>query len=287
MNRHTNANIEVQYLDLVKEILNEGFLKPNRTGVSAYTVLPHLLEHDCSLGFPILTTKGVPFRLIATELEGFIKGITDKRWFEERNCMIWSDWANPQKVPYGNDEETKQKMREEPDLGCIYGYEWRNFNSEGFDQLKMVVDTLKKDPYNRRMLCSAWNPCQMNQMALPACHVLWQVTYLENKLNLIWYQRSCDLMLGVPFNIASYGLLLHLLAKECGYEVGFLSGVLSDVHIYETHVDGANIQIQRQPHPCPTLKISDDFTDIFNWTADQCSLENYEHDEKIEFPIAV
>ena len=168
-----SPNIEAQYLELVQRILNEGFLKPNRTGTPAYTIAHTMLQHDFEQGFPLLTTKKMPFKIIAVELEGFLKGITDKRWFQERGCHIWDEWCNPQKVPYANDEATKSMMLAEPDLGPIYGAQWQDFNSAGFDQVNNIINTIKTDPNSRRMVCSAWNPQQMNQMALPplSCNV--------------------------------------------------------------------------------------------------------------------
>jgi thymidylate synthase len=279
--------IEKQYLDLVSTILSKGKWKQNRTGVKTLTVVHAMLSHDMSQGYPLLTTKKMPFIVMAVELEGFIKGIKDKRWFQERNCHIWDDWCNPKKVSYGTDHDTMVKMAQEPDLGPIYGVQWRNFNEENCaDQLKMIVDTLKTDKYSRRMVCSAWNPLQLDEMALPPCHILWHVTALEDSLNLCWFQRSCDLMLGIPFNIASYALLLELLAKESGLKPGILTGFLSDVHIYENHIEGAKLQIQRIPKPLPRLKFKK-FSSIFDWTAQDCEIEGYEYYDKIQFDIVV
>jgi thymidylate synthase len=282
-----SLSIEQQYLNLVSQILEHGKWKQNRTGVRTLTIVHAMLNHDMSTGYPLLTTKKMPFRVMAVELEGFIKGVKDKRWFQQRNCHIWDEWCNPKKVPYGTDKETLAKMAAEPDLGPIYGVQWRNFNEENrADQLQMIVDTLKNDKYNRRMVCSAWNPLQLDQMALPPCHILWHVTALEDTLNLCWFQRSCDLMLGIPFNIASYALLLELLAKESGLKPGILTGFLSDVHIYENHIEGAKLQIQRIPKKIPTLKFKK-FTSIFDWTYEDCELEGYEYYDKIQFDIVV
>ncbi|MCX6781883.1 MAG: thymidylate synthase [Candidatus Magasanikbacteria bacterium] len=287
------------YLDIVKKILETGERKENRTGVDAISIAGAMFEHDMSQGFPLLTTKKMPFKIMAAELEFFIKGLTDKEWLKERKCHIWDEWANPKKVPYGHDEETKAKMAAERDLGPIYGFQWRHFNADydsydtdytgkGIDQLKQMVDKLKSNPGDRRMIVSAWNPIKIPEMALPPCHYAFQVTVINGKLNLLWNQRSVDTMLGLPFNISSYALLLHLLAKESGLKEGKLVGFLADTHIYVNHLDGAKEQITRDPstYPLPQI-ITDNFTSIFDWKAEDTRLENYQSYPKIEFPIAV
>lgn len=282
-----NKSIDNIYLNLVSNVLNNGMWKENRTGIKTLTIIHSMISHDMSQGFPLLTTKKMPFKIISVELEGFIKGIKDKRWFQERNCHIWDEWCNPEKVPYDINENTKKLMLNEQDLGPIYGVQWRDFNETGhIDQMKNIIDTIKNDKNNRRMICSSWNPLQLHQMALPPCHVLWHVTILDDKLNLCWFQRSCDLMLGIPFNIASYGLLLELLSKETGYKSGILTGFLSDIHIYENHIENAKLQIQRKPKESPKLKFKK-FTNIFDWTHEDCEITNYNSHEKIQFDIVV
>lgn len=287
------------YLDIVKKILHEGLLVETRTGVRAYTIAGAMFEHDMSLGFPLLTTKKVPFRLIASELEFFLKGITDKQWLIDRNNHIWDEWASPKKVPYAHDEETKKRMIEERELGPIYGFQWRHFNAQyesfnsnyegkGVDQIKRLVHKLKTNPRDRRMIVSAWNPSMLEEMALPPCHYGFQVTVVGDKLNLLWNQRSVDTMLGLPFNIASYALLLHLLAKEAGLKEGKLVGFLADVHIYENHTEGAKEQLGREVNlfPLPSIK-TDNFASIFAWNYEDSKIENYQSHPKIEFQIAV
>src|SRR3989338_751832 len=247
------------YLDIVKKILEEGIEKTDRTGTGTISIPGIIFEHDMAMGFPLLTTKKMPFKIIATELEFFIKGLTDKKWLIDRNCHIWDEWANPEKAPYGHDEVSKKRMLEERDLGPVYGFQWRHFGApyynydsdytgQGVDQLKYVVDTLKTNPADRRLIVSAWNPTAKNQMALPPCHYSFQITVIGNKLNLLWNQRSGDVMLGLPFNIASYATLLHLFAKETKIEAGRLVGFLGDVHIYANHVAGAKEQLARDPN---------------------------------------
>jgi thymidylate synthase len=252
-----------------------------------------------SKGFPLLTTKKVPLRLIASELEFFINGITDKKWLQDRNNHIWDEWAKPQKAPYGHDAESKKKMLEERDLGPIYGFQWRHFNApyvsydtdytgQGIDQIKKIVETLKTNPRDRRMIVSAWNPLQFNEMGLPPCHYAFQVTVIDGTLNLLWNQRSVDTMLGLPFNIASYALLLHLLAKETGLKEGKLVGFLADVHIFENHVEGAKEQLTRDPEKFPLATIeTESWKSIFDWHTEDTKVSNYQSYDRISFEIAI
>jgi len=261
-------------------------MKGNRTGVDTLAVAGAMFQHDMSEGFPLLTSRKLPFKSTRVELEFFIKGLTDKSWLQQRGCGYWDEWCNPQKVAYAHDENTKAKMMAEKDLGKIYGYQWRNYNSQGIDQLKRIVDTLKTNPSDRRMICSAWNPAQLGEMALPPCHYSWQVTVIDGTLHLAWNQRSVDFCCGLPANISSYALLLHLLAKESGFKEGTLTGFLMDLHIYEFHFDNLKEQLQRTPPPSPTIQ-TPDFTSIFEWSYDQTKLEGYNALDKLSFEIAV
>lgn len=285
------------YIEIIKKILKKGEMKHNRTGVDTLAIAGAMFEHDMKDGFPLITTKNVPFRLVASELEFFIKGITDKQWLISQNNHIWDEWCSPDKVPYGNDFETKKRMLEERELGPIYGWQWRNFGSKysaydkpcqgkGIDQLKRVVDMLKNNPNDRRMIVSAWNPVDIHRMALPPCHYGFQVTVINGKLNLLWNQRSVDSALGLPFNIASYGLLLHLLAKEAGLKEGKLIGFLGDTHIYKNHIDGLKEQIKREPFPLPKIETKN-FTSIFFWKYTDTEIINYRKHPSIKFEIAV
>jgi thymidylate synthase len=285
------------YIDIVQKILNLGFRKPNRTGIDALTIAGAMFEHDMSEGFPLLTTKKVPFRLVASELEFFIRGITDKEWLKDQNNHIWDEWCSSDAVPYANDDETKAKMMNERELGPIYGWQWRNFGAkytahdappqgQGVDQLRKLVQTLKTDADNRRMIVSAWNPIDLPRMALPPCHYAFQVTVIKDKVNLLWNQRSVDVALGLPFNIASYGCLLHLLAKEAGLGEGKLIGFLGDTHIYVNHVEGVRTQIERDPKALPQIK-TENFTSIFDWRYGDTVIEGYDPHPAIKFEIAV
>jgi len=285
------------YLDIAEKILAQGVRKQNRTGIDTLAIAGAMFEHDMADGFPLLTTKKVPFRLVASELEFFIRGITDKEWLREKNNHIWDEWCSGDAVPYGNDEATKAKMAAERELGPIYGWQWRNFGAgyvahdkppkgEGVDQLVQLVETLKKDPCSRRMLVCAWNPLDLSRMALPPCHYAFQVTVTGGKLNLLWNQRSVDVALGLPFNIASYGCLLHLLAKEAGLAEGRLIGFLADVHVYVNHIDPLRVQLAREPRPLPSIKTVN-FTSVFDWHYPDTEIEGYDPHPAIKFDIAV
>ncbi|MCP3677181.1 MAG: thymidylate synthase [Deltaproteobacteria bacterium] len=285
------------YLDIVQKILADGTLKENRTGVDTKSIAGMLFEHNMEEGFPLLTTKRVPLRLVASELEFFIKGLTDKQWLIDRNNHIWDEWCSPDKVPYGHDDATKQRMIEERELGPIYGFQWRNFGAQytahdckpaspGVDQLKNLIETLKGEPGSRRMIVTAWNPIELDRMALPPCHYGFQVTVSDGKLNLLWNQRSIDVALGLPFNIASYGLLLHLLAKEAGLGEGRLVGFLADTHIYLNHREGLTEQLKRDPYQLPVIE-TNNFTSLFDWHYEDSATCNYRHHPRISFEVAV
>lgn len=287
------------YLDIVKKVLETGELVETRQGTKAYTMAGAMFEHDMAKGFPLLTTKKMPMRLIASELEFFINGITDKQWLLDNNNHIWDEWASPVKAPYGHDELSKKRMLEERDLGPIYGFQWRHFGAKyenydtdytgkGVDQLKRLIDILKSNPRDRRMIVNAWNPMQLDEMGLPPCHYCFQVTTIDGKVNLLWNQRSVDTMLGLPFNIASYALLLHLIAKEAGLKEGKLVGFLSDVHLFENHVDGAREQLTRDPdkYPLPSIT-TENWKSIFDWKYADTKLEGYQSHDRIQFEIAI
>ena len=287
----------ITYLDIVRKVLKEGEIKDNRTATKTIAIAGAMFEHDMSEGFPLLTTKFVPFRLVSSELEFFIKGITDKNWLRERRNHIWDEWCSPNIIPYSHDEKIQKQMMEERELGPIYGWQWRNFGANyisfdkvpqkgGIDQLKKVIEILKNNPSDRRMIVMAWNPMDLQSMALPPCHYGFQVTVINGKLNLMWNQRSVDVALGLPFNIASYALLLHLIAKETGLKEGKLIGFLGDTHVYENHIEGLKEQLTRE-----TLKLcsveTNNFTSIFDWKYEDTQVINYEHHKKIKFDIAV
>jgi thymidylate synthase len=264
-----------------------------------------------SEGFPLLTTKRVAWKTMKVELEGFIKGITSKKWFQDRGCKIWNEWCSPQKIPYSTDHIVQKLMADEDDLGpCLYGASWRGFhdpmamvsdnpygpglggaeseshNGQKVDQFADMIKTLKANPQDRRMIVLAWNPLGLKHTALPACHVLFQVTTRGNKLDLTWYQRSCDVFLGIPFNLASYALLLHLIAKEVNMEEGVITGFLADVHLYENHIDQANEQLSREVYDLPNVTTGE-FTSIFDWTSEDTDIHDYKYHPAIKASVAI
>ena len=316
-----------QYLDILDNCLTNGTKSDNRTGIPTIRIpWGATFTHDMSNGFPLLTTKKMGPKTIFTELEFFIKGITDKQWLQDRNCHIWDEWGNAdswksvfenrkfkearklgaKSITAEHETEIKNKsMNECRDLGPIYGWQWRHWNGEykfnphnpmenynpgkpGIDQLKNVIETAKKDPNNRRLIVNAWNPTYEKNMALPPCHYSWQILIHNDKLNLIWNQRSCDMFLGVPFNIASYAMLLLLMAKELGYEPGVLRGNLGDVHIYENHIPQVKEQLKREPYKLPTVEIpNENWQGILNWAAQGgFKLKDYVCHEKLTGEVA-
>ena len=295
-----------QYLDILANIEANGQIKKNRTGIDTKSITGAFFEHDMGDGFPLLTTKKMGLKTIATELEFFIKGMSDKQWLKDRGCHIWDDWCNPEKVPYGNDDVTKQKMKDENDLGRIYGVQWRDWKTtvgidvidpdislykqdlvvtKHIDQLKNVIEKLKTNPFDRRMIVMAWNPAEIDQMALPPCHYSFQLLSDGEHVDLIWNQRSCDIFLGSGFNIASYGLLLEIIAKTVGMKARKLVGQWADVHIYQNHMEQVKEQLTRTPKKLPEIEIT--CNDIFSWTREDFILKNYESHPRIKAEVAV
>jgi thymidylate synthase len=259
-----------QYLDILKKIKDKGKLKPNRTGVDTISITGAMFEHDMSEGFSLLTTKKMGLKNIAAELQFFKDGLQDKSILQSWGCHIWDEWGNPQKAPYGTDEASKARMAAEMDLGRIYGVQWRKWvgmNAQNqvvvIDQLARAVETLRKDPYNRRVIVSAWNPAELDQMALPPCHYSFQLLSDGETLSLLWNQRSVDTPLGLPYNIASYGMLLHILAASVNLKPGKLIGFLADVHIYVNQMEGVEEQLSRSPKDLPVIALPETFTDVF------------------------
>jgi thymidylate synthase len=292
-----------QYHELIQTVLKEGILQGNRTATAAYRMTGSMIKFDLRKGFPISTTKKVNLQTVATELVFFVRGLSDKKWLQDRKCPIWNEWCNPEKVPYGHDEETLKKMREETDLGRVYGVQWRDWNggSEfitnpdgsftyvdhvGIDQLKHVYNTLKTNPTDRRMIVMAWNPSELHKMALPPCHFGFMFTSDGEYLDLTFFMRSVDVFLGMPFNISSYALLLELMAKTVGMKARTLVGMFVDTHIYENHMEQVKLQLSREPYELPTLKLPDD-ANIFTWEPEQWELINYQHHAFIKAPVAV
>jgi thymidylate synthase len=297
--------IQEHYLALVEKILNEGTVCHNRTGIDTKAISGAMIEHDMSDGFPLFTFRKTPFKSTAIELEFFIKGLTDKRWLEDRGCKYWSNWCSREKVPYATDEKTKEKMSRERDLGPLgYSFEWRNFGGDyrsyddfdhnGSDQLKNLVDTLKKDPESRRMIVSGWNPNSMDRSALNCCHVMFNVRILGDKLDLCYYQRSVDVCCNQT--IVTYALLLHLLTLEANkyrkennlplLKEGKLIGFWFNCHIYENHFENTRLMLERPIHKLPTIQ-TQNFKSIFDWQYNDTKLIDYSPEPSIKFEVAV
>ena len=279
-----------QYLDLLNTILTTGTIKHNRTGIDTISAPCQFIKHDMRTGFPLLTTKKVGLKTVCGELEMFIKGEHSKKFLHDRNVKIWDEWANPLKVPYGHDEETQKRMREEDDLGEIYGVNWNNWNNTGLNQLKNAVETLKTNPTDRRIIVSAWNPERLDHMALPPCHFCFQLISDGEFVDLLWNQRSLDTFLGGGFDLASYGMLLTLICHQVKMTPRFLAASFGDAHIYVNHLDQVKEQLSREPYPLPTVKIlnadSPDWT-IWDWKYTDFDLIDYQCHPAIKAPIAI
>lgn len=278
------------YLNMLQKTLDNGVVTHNRTGIDTLATSGYMFEHNMADGFPLLTSKKMGLKNICAELEMFIKGITDKRFLQERNCKIWNEWCSPKIVPYGNDPETKAKMAAEHELGPIYGSQWVAFNgdTEKGNQLKTVIDTIKTDPTSRRLVVSAWNPLQLDEMALPPCHMIYELLVYpeQGTIDLMWFQRSSDLFLGVPYDIASYAMLLTLIAKETGYTPGKLIGYFGSCHIYNNQLEQVKIQLQRPTHKLPTVEILN-WKSIWDWQYTDFELKDYVCEDKLTASVAV
>jgi thymidylate synthase len=292
-------SLDEKYLALGEDILSNGVKQDNRTGIPAYVVSGRMIKHDMSEGFPLLTTKKVAHENVFSEMEFFIRGITDKKWLQDRGNPIWNHWAWQKKVPYGNDEETKKKMFEERDLGPVYGYQWRHFGAEyqgyeanydgqGIDQLVKAIDKVKKSPGDRRILVTAWNPSQVDEMGLAPCHYTFQFIPIGKRLDMVVHMRSIDYPLGLPFNIAEYAYFLAMASKECGYQAGELTITLGNLHIYENQIEPFKKQLSRKgkEYPLPSLELSD-FVSLFDYDSRKAKIIDYKHHPFVRFPIAV
>ena len=248
-----------QYLDLLQDILDHGVDKGDRTGTGTRSVFGRQMRFDLSQGFPLLTTKKVHLKSIIYELLWFLKGDTNVRYLQENGVRIWNEWAD-----------------ENGDLGPVYGSQWRNWNGEGIDQIKNLIETLKNNPNDRRMIVTAWNPSQVPNMALPPCHMMFQFYVANNKLSCMLYQRSCDMFLGVPFNIASYALLTMMIAHVCGFELGEFVHTLGDTHIYHNHFDQVKLQLSRTPRALPKMLIKRKVESIDDFKYEDFELIDYD-----------
>ena len=261
------------YLDLMQRILDEGVAQQDRTGVGTLSVFGHQMRFDLSKGFPLLTTKKLHLRSIVIELLWFLRGDTNVRWLQDRKVSIWDEWAD-----------------EAGDLGPVYGKQWRHWEGAGgvtVDQIAHLVDQINANPASRRQIVTAWNPAEIGQMALAPCHCLFQTHVANGRLSLQLYQRSCDVFLGVPFNIASYALLTHMLADQCGLEPGDFVWTGGDCHLYSNHLDQARLQLSRRPGPLPRLTIKRHAPAIDAYEYEDFVIEDYIAESHIPAPVAV
>ncbi len=272
-----------QYHELLQHILDNGTDKGDRTGTGTRSIFGHQLRFDLSEGFPMVTTKKLHLKSIIYELLWFLKGDTNVKYLQENGVRIWNEWAD-----------------ENGDLGPVYGKQWRNWNNEEIDQIKEIIETLKKNPNSRRMLVSAWNPSVLpdssksfsenvanGKAALPPCHAFFQFYVADGKLSLQLYQRSADVFLGVPFNIASYALLTMMMAQVCGYEAGDFIHTFGDVHIYSNHMEQVKLQLSREPKALPKMRINPEVKDIFAFDYKDFILEDYNPHPGIKAKVAI
>ncbi len=262
-----------QYLDLLRHIRAHGVMKEDRTGTGTQSVFGYQMRFDLSDGFPLLTTKKVHLKSIIYELLWFIAGDTNVKYLQDHGVTIWDEWADAD----GN-------------LGPVYGHQWRSWptpDGRAIDQLSMVIDTIKRNPDSRRMLVTAWNPAEVDQMALPPCHCLFQFYVADGKLSCQLYQRSADVFLGVPFNIASYALLTMMIAQVCGLQPGEFVHTTGDTHIYRNHFEQVATQLSREPRPLPRMRLNPDVKSLFEFKYEDFTLEGYDPWPAIKAPVAV
>ena len=287
-NYHNSKN-EQAYLDLLQYVMTNGTEKGDRTGTGTLSHFGAQLRFDLADGFPLLTTKKVHFKSIVYELFWFLSGSTHVDYLQQNNVRIWNEWATA--------DQTARFNRPAGDLGPIYGHQWRNYgatkredgsyDNDGVDQITEVIEQIKTNPNSRRLIVSGWNPKEADQVALPPCHTLFQFFVADNKLSCQLYQRSADLFLGVPFNIASYALLTHMVAQVCGLEVGEFVWTGGDCHIYQNHREQVELQLTRELYTLPTLTLNPDVTDIFAFNYDDISVDGYESHPAIKAKVAV
>jgi len=262
-----------QYLDLMRHVRDHGTIKEDRTGTGTLSIFGHQMRFDLSEGFPMVTTKKLHLKSIIHELLWFLTGDTNIKYLQDNGVKIWDDWAD-----------------EHGDLGPVYGHQWRSWptpNGETVDQISNLVDIIKNNPDSRRLIVSAWNVADVDHMALPPCHCLFQFYVADGKLSCQLYQRSADIFLGVPFNIASYALLTRMLAQVCGLEAGDFIHTFGDAHLYRNHLEQVDVQLGRAPKPLPVMKINPDVTDIFGFTFDDFELVGYAPHPHIAAKVAV
>ncbi len=278
-----------QYLDLLRHVLDHGAQKSDRTGTGTLSVFGYQMRFDLRQGFPLLTTKKLHTKSIIHELIWFLNGDTNVKYLQDNGVSIWNEWATA--------EQCARFGRKEGDLGPVYGHQWRNFGAtrkadgtyekNGVDQITNLIEGIKKNPNGRRHIVSGWNPAEADQVALPPCHTLFQFYVVNGELSCQLYQRSADIFLGVPFNIASYSLLTHMIAQVTGLKAGEFVHTLGDAHLYSNHLEQAQLQLTREPKPVPTLKLNPDVKSVFDFKFEDFTFEGYDPHPSIKAPIAV
>ncbi len=262
-----------QYLNLMRHVLDNGARKEDRTGTGTLSVFGYQMRYDLGKGFPVVTTKKLHLRSIVHELLWFLRGDTNIKYLRDNGVSIWDEWAD-----------------ENGELGPVYGYQWRSWptpDGECIDQIKQAVEQIRSNPDSRRIIVSAWNVAQIEKMALPPCHAFFQFYVADGRLSCQLYQRSADIFLGVPFNIASYALLTMMMAQVAGLKPGDFVHTLGDAHLYVNHLEQAKLQLSREPFPLPTMKINPAVKDIFDFSFDDFELVNYQYHPHIKAPVAV
>lgn len=273
-----------QYLDLLQRILDEGVQKGDRTGTGTISIFGHQMRFNLADGFPLVTTKKVHLKSIIYELLWLIAGDTNIKYLHDHNVTIWDEWANS-----------------DGDLGPVYGAQWRNWNNEGIDQIQQVIDSIKNNPNSRRHIVTAWNPSVLpdehekdfaknvaeGKAALPPCHAFFQFYVIKGRLSCQMYQRSADVFLGVPFNIASYSLLTMMMAQVCNLEAGDFIHTFGDVHIYNNHIEQVKLQLSREPRPLPTMRLNPEVKSLYDFKYEDFTLENYNPYDAIKAPVSV
>lgn len=273
-----------QYLDLLQRIIDEGVQKGDRTGTGTISIFGHQMRFNLADGFPLVTTKKVHLKSIIYELLWLIAGDTNIKYLHDHNVTIWDEWANS-----------------DGDLGPVYGAQWRNWNNEGIDQIQQVIDSIKNNPNSRRHIVTAWNPSVLpdehekdfaknvaeGKAALPPCHAFFQFYVINGRLSCQMYQRSADVFLGVPFNIASYSLLTMMMAQVCNLEAGDFIHTFGDVHIYNNHIEQVKLQLSREPRPLPTMRLNPEVKSLYDFKYEDFTLENYNPYDAIKAPVSV
>ena len=277
------------YLELLDRILTEGSVRQDRTGTGTVGIFGHQMRFDLADGFPLLTTKKLHLRSIIHELLWFLSGETHVGPLQEKKVRIWNDWATA--------EQTARFGRKEGDLGPVYGHQWRNFGAtlkpdgtyerDGVDQIQRALDTIRDNPYSRRILVTGWNPEESDQVALPPCHTIFQFYVQDGRLSCQLYQRSADVFLGVPFNIASYSLLLMMMAQVSGLKPGEFVHSFGDAHLYSDHLDQARLQLSREPRSRPTMTLNPDVDDLFAFRFEDFTLSDYDPHPHIKARVSV